>query len=205
MLQAIPHLSRLRDKYIGLASEMNMIVTTAKRAHETATRRPGTSAQPAKRAATANAGAAEAARRFRVLKLWKASKQPPYPGVTFMDIAKDEVLVAVGEEKKGWIEVERTDGSAERGTIPVNLSNGGPRLEEIEGEPEPDAEMAAPIASSEGEDEAGGEEAAARTEDVFAAAQEEADFVSRVQAEEARAEVARVEADAAECGYGGDD
>ena len=57
----------------------------------------------------------------------------------------------------------------------------------IEGEPEPDAEMAAPIASSEDEDEAGGEEAAARTEDVFAAAQEEADFVSRVQAEEARA------------------
>ena len=87
----------------------------------------------------------------------------------------------------------------------MNLTNGGPRLEEIEGEPEPDAEMAAPIASSEDEDEAGGEEAAARTEDVFAAAQEEADFVSRVQAEEARAEVARVEADAAECGYGGDD
>ena len=62
--------------------------------------------------------------------------------------------------------------------------------------------------SSEDEDETGGEAAAAQTEDAFAAAQEEAeeeaDFVARVQAEEARAEAARMEADAAECGYDGD-
>jgi hypothetical protein len=98
VLQAIPHLSRLRDKYIGLASEMNMIVTTAKRAHETATRRPGTSAQPAKRAATANAGAAEAARRFRVLKLWKASKSRFIP----ISQASETLLVIAGNGPFPW-------------------------------------------------------------------------------------------------------
>ena len=202
-------MSRLRDKYIGLASQMSNIVTTAKKEHTkemSKGRRPAPQAPPAKRATAS----ASAARRFRVVKKW-ISKQPPVTGVTFMNVATDEVLVAVGEQFGcGWREMERTNGSGERGTVAVYLSAGGLRLVEIEEpvQPEPMAMDAAPMPSSEDEDETGGEEAAAQTEDAFAAAQEEAeeeaDFVARVQAEEARAEAARMEADAAECGYDGD-
>ena len=78
-----------------------------------------------------------------------------------------------------------------------------PVLGELE-EPQPDAEMAAPLAPSEDQDEAGGEEAAAHAEEENAAPRDEADFVARVQADAARAEAARAEADAAECGYDGD-
>ena len=124
-----------------------------------------------------------------------------------MDTTTDEVLVAVGEEKHGWLVVERTDGSAERGTVPVNLSNGGRRLLEVEiEESQPDAEMAAPLASSddEGEEDEAAAAKKARDEEQAAADQEEATFVQRAQESEQAAEAARMEADAAECGYMGD-
>jgi hypothetical protein len=68
------------------------------------------------------------ARHFGVLKLWKSSKQPPHAGVTYMDIANDEVLVAVDEEKHGWFEVERTDGPTGRASSGGSTgSNSGSR------------------------------------------------------------------------------
>ena len=89
-------MSRLRDKYIGLASQMSNIVTTAKKEHTkemSKGRRPAPQAPPAKRATAS----ASAARRFRVVKKW-ISKQPPVTGVTFMNVATDDLLVAVGEQ-----------------------------------------------------------------------------------------------------------
>ena len=63
-------------------------------------RRPTADEPPAKRAAVAGG------RRFSVVKTWTGKGQPPKAGITYMAIAKDEIVVAVGEEDKdGWVEV----------------------------------------------------------------------------------------------------
>ena len=79
---ALPQIAILRDKFIGLMSQLNDLRLRAKRAHqqeETAARRPSAIEPPAQRAATesaaSSASSASAPRRFRVLKAWNAGKQ----------------------------------------------------------------------------------------------------------------------------------
>jgi hypothetical protein len=184
---ALPPLARLRDKYIALASKMVDTITTAKREYEremvkaTIARRPHAAAPPPKRTTVA----AEGRRLFRVVKSWSGKNQPPQEGVTFLPITEGELLVCVGEwdPSAEWMVMEREDGS-ECGTAPIKQSNGAIRMLEVE---QPEPPMAAPVESDLEED----------PEEEIEDSRADEEFVARTRADED----ARIEADAAECGY----
>ena len=136
---------------------MHSVINKVKTEYEREQRRLSTATPPAaKRAATTPAAEpASAARRFRVLKAWDATKQAAQnPNETFLSrVALYEVLIVVGDAdlEATWMVVERaTDG--ERGQVAVKKSNGDPRLEEIQAPQQPTSMM---VSSDEEDDDRG--------------------------------------------------
>jgi hypothetical protein len=165
----------MRDVWIGTISEMHSVINKVETEYERELRRLSTATPPAaKRAATTPATEpASAARRFRVLKAWDATKQAAQnPNETFLSVALHEVLIVVGDAdlEATWMEVERaTDG--ERGKVAVKKTNGDPRLEEIQAPQRPTSTM---VSSDEEDDECQRAEAEAE-------AMDEAAFTERCQ------------------------
>jgi hypothetical protein len=154
----------MRDDFISLGTKVADVVSKAKKEYEreaTLERcRPGAKAPPSKRAATsggaatsadAAGGAGGSTRRVRALKAWNAAKQESRreaeDKMEYVSVEKLEVVTVVSSAEP-WLEVVKADGS--RGNVPMELSTGGPRFEDVE-------EAPAPVASSD-DDESDGEE-----------------------------------------------
>ena len=152
----------LRDKFISLANQLSSVQSKAKREYEVERAghhvRPAAAAPTAKRPAStaagsssgsAGGGAGDSTRRVQALKAWNSAKQESQreekDKSVYVSVEKKEVVTVVREDDP-WLEVEKADGS--RGLVPMQLSSGGPRFEDIEEEaPAPPA----PVESSEDE------------------------------------------------------
>tara|TARA_B110001452_G_scaffold140919_1_gene117166 strand:- start:726 stop:2438 length:1713 start_codon:yes stop_codon:yes gene_type:complete len=164
--RATPSIAMLRDKLIGLSSQLHMIQTRAKKAHDQATlnSRPAVEAPPSKRTPGLAAPSA-GGRSLRVLKGWGAARQQAEAerrsvADTYVSVATNEIVSTASDVDiracfADWIEVVCVNGM--RGKVPLQLSKGGPRFEEVVSEPPPAStpieEELGPVASEEDEED----------------------------------------------------
>jgi hypothetical protein len=152
---AIAPIAQLRDKWIGLGSEMTEVIGAAKNKYEWAMRtsmRTSTPEPPPKRHAIMTPSS-EGTCSFRAIKSWSAAKQQAAtPTKDFISLCENEVVVAVGDAdlEGAWLEVRNASG--EQGLVPTKTSAGTARLEAVQHVPPTDVELVS--SDDEGDEEA---------------------------------------------------